>query len=204
MGGATIAICCACHISQNIRVRRLVGGNQTIKSQARTNTLKRMIVSPEKLIKDGILITNGKGKPAQVGYDCTVASIWRVDTNGGDVGIDTTIIPDYNKVELSDSRHWSLVPGHYQLELEQGCNLPSGYAGTFRHRSSVLRCGGIITSGLYDPGFQAENMGAFLSLSLPLVIKEGARVAQFVVQTAETDSMYDGQWQNNKNQPHRE
>lgn len=142
------------------------------------------------------LTTNGMGKCAQVGYDLTLKSVKQVVT-GGAVGKDKTDVGNYN--ELTCENLWILQPGFYSLTFHQGCCLPSNIKAKIIHRSSILRCGGRIESGVYDPGFEVDEMGAFLEVLVPLTIEKDARVAQIVMEECyEVDNLYNGQWQKEK------
>jgi deoxycytidine triphosphate deaminase len=147
-----------------------------------------------------LLQTNDKGAKAQVGYDLTLKSVSKV--GGGIVMKDKTIVHDYMDVTPTFNGYgqyvYHLEPGVYSLTFEQGCKLDSNHTAFVRHRSSVLRCGGIITSGVYDPGFEVEEMGAILFASEKIFIEKGARVAQIIMMENNTAELYNGQWQGSK------
>ena len=147
-----------------------------------------------------LLQTNGKGKKAQVGYDLTLKSVNEV--NGGVVTKDATTVTPYTEVPkiINDGGKfmYNLQPGTYSITFEQGCKLEDTHTAMIRHRSSILRSGGIITSGIYDPGFEVDEMGAMLILTKPMVIEVGARVAQIIVFQNNPADLYDGQWMGEK------
>lgn len=146
-----------------------------------------------------LLQTNGKGAKAQVGYDLTLKEVKTI--NGGSVLCDKTIVDSYNEVpsyELEGKTRFTLEPGTYSLTFEQGVKLPSNKTAFIRHRSSILRCGGIITSGVYDPGFEVDEMGGVLIATRPITIEKGARVAQIIIFDNFDAELYAGQWQGNK------
>jgi len=93
---------------------------------------------------------------------------------------------------------YQLQPGTYSLTFEQGIKLDANHTAFIRHRSSVLRCGGIITSGVYDPGFEVDEMGGVLIATQPIDIELGARVAQVIIFENSTAELYDGQWMKDK------
>jgi dUTP pyrophosphatase len=149
---------------------------------------------------EDLLQTNGRGSRAQVGYDLTLKSVKQV--TGGAVMIDNTAVNPYNDVTPilnQDGRFiYKLNPGTYSLTFEQGCKLPNNMTAFIRHRSSVLRCGAIITSGVYDPGFEVDEMGGVMVVSESIVIEKGARVAQIIMFENNEAELYDGQWQGSK------
>jgi len=147
-----------------------------------------------------LLQTNGKGAKAQVGYDLTLKEVKRI--KGGTVSTIQTIVAPYEEVSTftvnDDNEYYVLEPGTYSLTFEQGVKLPKSKTAFIRHRSSILRCGGIITSGVYDPGFEVDEMGAVLIATQPITIEKGARVAQIIIFDNFDAELYAGQWQGTK------
>jgi deoxycytidine triphosphate deaminase len=147
-----------------------------------------------------LLQTNNKGAKAQVGYDLTLKEVKRI--NGGIVMADKTIVDDYTAlmpIKNTDGKFiYRLEPGTYSITFEQGIKLPTNRTAFIRHRSSVLRCGGIITSGVYDPGFAVDEMGGVLIATKSIIIEKGARVAQIIMFENQESEAYDGQFQGNK------
>lgn len=142
------------------------------------------------------LQTNGKGAKAQVGYDLTLKEVKRI--NGGIVMCDKTTIEEYTEIlptQLNEGKLiYKLDAGTYSLTFEQGIKLPTNRTAFIRHRSSILRCGGIITSGVYDPGFCVDEMGAVLIATRPIFIEKGARCAQLIIFENYEAEAYAGQY----------
>jgi len=146
------------------------------------------------------LDTKGKGAKAQVGCDLTLKGVKQI--KGGVVLKDKTELEDYVTLMPTFTSNekfiFELQPGTYSLTFEQGIKLDANHTAFIRHRSSVLRCGGIITSGVYDPGFEVDEMGGVLLATQPIDIELGARVAQVIIFENSTAELYDGQWQKDK------
>jgi len=146
------------------------------------------------------LETNGLGEKAQVGYDLTLKGVKSI--NGGMILVDKTLLEGYDEVRPTvtptGKYMYYLKPGAYSLTFEQGCKLPNNVTAFIRHRSSVLRCGAIITSGVYDPGFEVDEMGGVMIVNQDMRIEKGARVAQIIMMENTPADLYDGQWQKNK------
>ena len=146
-----------------------------------------------------LLQTNGKGAKAQVGYDLTLKEVKQII--GGTVFSDKTEVLPYLEVPTFDKEGktiYTLSAGSYSLTFEQGVKLPSNKTAFIRHRSSILRCGATITSGVYDPGFEVDEMGGVLIATRPINIEKGARVAQIIIFDNSEAELYDGQWQGTK------
>jgi dUTP pyrophosphatase len=154
-----------------------------------------MILSADQILD--YVTTNNKGKSAQVGYDLTVKDIKTI--NGGTLHKDKTELEEYSDViKTNNDDYFILSPGAYSLTFEQGIKLDNKHTAIIRHRSSILRMGAIITSGVYDPGFEVDEMGAVLINSKPISIQKGARVAQVIISENHSAELYDGQWQGSK------
>jgi dUTP pyrophosphatase len=154
-----------------------------------------MLLNAEQV--ESFLDTRGLGAKAQVGYDLTLKEVKRI--NGGMVLVEKTIVEDYTPIPptLSPTNKflYHLEPGTYSVTFEQGCKLDTKTTAFIRHRSSVLRNGAIITSGVYDPGFEVDEMGGIMFVTNQLVIEKGARVAQIIMFENNEAQAYDGQWQ---------
>lgn len=143
-----------------------------------------------------LLQTNQKGAKAQVGYDLTLKGVKKI--NGGIVMADKTVVNDYTEIMPQTNANgkfiYKLDPGTYSLTFEQGIKLPASRTAFIRHRSSILRCGGIITSGVYDPGFEVDEMGGVMIATQPIIIEKGARVAQVIIFENQSAELYAGQF----------
>jgi deoxycytidine triphosphate deaminase len=145
---------------------------------------------------ESFLNTRNLGAKAQVGYDLTLKEVKRI--NGGMVFADKTVVEDYTPITptLSPTNKllFHLEPDTYSVTFEQGVKLDLNHTAFIRHRSSVLRNGGIITSGVYDPNFEVDEMGGVLIATKPIVIERGARVAQLIIFENYEAEAYNGQF----------
>ena len=162
----------------------------------------------EKLLK----LNESKGKPAQVGYDLTLKAVnkignrigYNVFAEGkiGKVLKDKTELTTYTPVEtikLDGVEGWLLHEGTYDITFWEGCKIPSYRTAFIKQRSSLWRNGTLINSPVFDPGFETEFMGTIMLVTEPIFIEKDARVAQiYFHESTNTDAIYDGQWQNDK------
>lgn len=147
------------------------------------------------------LIRGVQGKKAQVGIDLTVKNVKLI--GGGKLHKDETKLNPY--LELTESidsdgrSGWMLTAGHtYSVTFDQGIQLGSTHTAFIRHRSSLLRMGWTCTSGVYDPSFYVDEMGAVIMGNTNIFIEKGARIAQIIVaENYEADKYY-GQWLGSK------
>lgn len=143
----------------------------------------------------------------QHGVDLNLIEIFRIDGayENGVVPIEgKTKLAIRVPVYLADTRvnakpSWYLTPGAYDITLAQGCKVPPDKFLLIRQRSSLLRNGAIITSSVFDAGFETERIGTVMIVMTPILIEKGARIAQIYAHNSnEVQNLYDGQWQGDK------
>jgi deoxycytidine triphosphate deaminase len=169
-----------------------------------------MILTSKQIIQEKLI--TGIDNPdciQQVGIDLEICKVANVVGMGLVLATGKTILPGYeniNSKELDENiakligiescRGWVLNPGYYEVTFKQGCKIPKNRTLKLKQRSSVGRSGAAIISGLYDPGFETKNIGAFLSVDRTIFIEEGARICQaYFYKSAKTDNAYKGQFQ---------
>ena len=146
-------------------------------------------------------VTN-KENIQQVGVDLNVIEISRI-LGGGCIPTEgKTSLPETETVPLEkwlvpvEKNVWALRPGVYEVKFSQGCNIPKDFYALIRQRSSLLRCGGLLHSSVFDPGFQTENIGTVIVVHALLNIEYNARIAQMYVHSNnDVENLYDGQFQ---------
>lgn len=156
-----------------------------------------MMLTGQEIFEQNIVTNASVKNIQQQGVDLVVRSIAKM-TEEGQISKSRTFPAACETVEPSNG-WYHLQPGVYDIRFEEGCNIPAGVAARILARSSVLRCGGIIVSGLYDAGFKTEHCGCFLTVNNPMYIEVGSRLAQFIClesHTVATDKLYNGQYQN--------
>jgi deoxycytidine triphosphate deaminase len=157
-----------------------------------------MLLNAEKI---NALLRTKAGKLAQVGIDLTVKEIKVI--NGGRLYKSETKLHDYSPLTISvddEGREgWWLIPGNaYSVTFEQGIELDNKHAGMITHRSSLLRMGWSLMSGIYDPSFYVEEMGAVMRGDTQIFVEKGARIAQIIIHECYESQPYQGQWLGNK------
>lgn len=87
-----------------------------------------------------------------------------------------------------------LVPGTYEIVMENIITVGEGEAGWVITRSTLNRNGVYITSGLYDSGYNGVMAGALHVKCGPVRIRQGTRVGQFLLFKSETLKLYSGDY----------
>lgn len=164
-----------------------------------------MVLTADEIVEKGLLTDPlGFGEKAQIGYDLTICKITQMRP-GAVIGRKKNKIPPYEEIQLIHGcilneeavEYWHLFPGIYSLTFDQFCKLDSNHHARIVNRSSVQRAGGLIMSGVFDPGFQSQ-IGATLYVFEDIVIELHSRLAQFVVYENHASELYNGQYQGEK------
>lgn len=164
----------------------------------------------KEIIQSGIITNYIPENVQQVGVDLRVNEIYQMqpqlhlNIDGYKTCRCAGNIPKEGKTELffnkkplfTDQDKCMLEAGYYEVVFEEGCKLNKNTALDLKTRSSLVRCGATIHNGMFDPGFETENIGCFLEVRFPIIVEKGSRLAQAVVYScSDVDNVYNGQWQ---------
>lgn len=106
-------------------------------------------------------------------------------------------LPQVEQLEFTGSdKFLELGPGGYLVTYNEQITVPTDCAGIVLPRSSLMRCGAVLHSALWDPGYSGRGQG-LLSVHQTLKLYKDARIGQFVlfVLEAEADAKYSGTYQ---------
>lgn len=167
---------------------------------------------PGKKIVDYLTVTdkfNYDDQVQQIGVDLTVEDvkeIMNLPRTNVRIYKSEKLLPRYIQVPLDRDENANNIftlraNTSYSITFNEGCKLPNNVGGFIKGRSSLIRMGCKIESGMYDPGFQVDQMGCVLTTpNFPIDVELSSRIAQIVLQTTieEVTNPYDGQYQGDK------
>jgi deoxycytidine triphosphate deaminase len=90
--------------------------------------------------------------------------------------------------------YFTLLPGAYEIAMENIIHVGKGEAGWVITRSTLNRNGCFITSGLYDSGYHGIMAGVLHVTVGQARIKKGTRVGQYLCFDAEMLHFYNGSY----------
>lgn len=147
------------------------------------------------------------GKKAQVGIDLSIKNITKI-VGGKLFQNGKKNIKEYKNVSfyINDEgiKTWKLNKGVYSLTFDQTVQLDTKHCGKIVNKSTILRIGGFITSGVYDPGFKSSDEGCGATLFVfednSIEIEKGSCLVQLVIEECEEAESYSekGSYQHNK------
>lgn len=158
-----------------------------------------MIVAPKKVSQEGFIknITNPEEQIQQNWIDLTLWSISAIYwtntlTKQTRSHADRTLL---GSLEEDWEMILTLAPGQYEILYNETFDIPNWYAAFIYSRSTVIRWGNFLASGLYDAGFKWIG-GGVLHITQPTTIQLGVRIGQVVFWNAEEGDLYNGIYNN--------
>ena len=111
---------------------------------------------------------------------------------------------DLNIQEVAPKENWiQLKPSAgtlYYVDFIEQVNVPGGWCATLITRSSLVRSGVDVMSGLWDSGFNG-TLGACLRIQAPIELEWGAKMCQILFHEAKFNGqLYDGRYQGSNSQ----
>lgn len=172
-----------------------------------------MIISPKVIREKGIIYCNSKPFSRDQfqpnGIDVRVDTIQRIGNKINNSVFSINVDDVKEKVPLSTLSLDRKYPFHSEekpsFELKKFCPycvecfesvvVPENTIAMIYGRSTLNRSGILIRSSVYDSGFICEKIGFTLYPWNDCVIERGSRIAQIIFVAAESDFLYNGQYQ---------
>lgn len=149
------------------------------------------------LIKDDGLIVDYVNLDTQLqgaGFDLTLRDVYYY-INEGRVDFDNRErrIAKTKKIKPDNEEWYFLGPGAYKIQFNEGVKMPTDVVAIARTRSTLLRNGAFIDTGVWDPGFGGRSF-SLLVVRNPhgIHIKKYSRVVQLVFFRCGEAPRYDG------------
>lgn len=87
---------------------------------------------------------------------------------------------------------WGLNPGYYEVVFQNEIKVGKNEAGFVISRSSLIRNGVYLLSGLYDSGYEGNMVAGLHVTTGTFYVKKGTRLGQYLLFDAEMVRMYNG------------
>lgn len=89
---------------------------------------------------------------------------------------------------------WRLNPGSYEIVFYGEVTVGPHHAGVILPRSTLIRNGVTIFSGLYDSGYKGKMVATLFVTTGQFDVELGTRLGQFVLYDAESGDQYNGSY----------
>lgn len=104
------------------------------------------------------------------------------------------------KMEPDSNGFWLLRPGSYEVISSCSVEVSDSECGYVKTRSTLLRNGCVIQSGLYDSGFKGKVGCILIVTSGNFKVQKGSRIAQFILMTGvKAKKIYNGSYGQDSN-----
>jgi dUTP pyrophosphatase len=160
-----------------------------------------MILTTKKVEAHGIIsnMRDASVQKQQAGFDLTLESAYEFISGGAaDFDNKERKIADCKKMEYKDG--WlDLKQGAYKVTLNERFKVPADAAGVCLTRTTLIRNGAYLITGLWDPGFEGKvEMLLVVENPFGIRLKEHARVGQicFLRMEGEAEQLYQGIYKN--------
>lgn len=131
--------------------------------------------------------------------DLRLGKVFRISQNYFEISNEHKVHRGSVEILPNEDGYYDLVPGTYEIVMENIITVGANEAGWVITRSTLNRNGLFITSGLYDSAYTNGSMAGVLHVTTgPARIKKGTRVGQFILFDAEMLHEYDGSYGSNK------
>lgn len=99
------------------------------------------------------------------------------------------------KLEVDNAGYYNLVPGSYEVSFDHDISIGGDEAALVITRSTLVRNGILLASGLWDPMFKGRGGCCMHVNGGPMKIKAGTRIGQFVTwKVLNPQGEYDGSY----------
>jgi len=156
-----------------------------------------------KLIEEEQIISNYIDLETQLqpnGFDLTISQVLSFDKRGKiDFDNKTRKIASSSEVCLVDDAklEWELSSGCYKVFYNEVINLPLNLMAMSIHRSSMLRCGATVETGVWDAGYYGRGR-TLIVVHNPhgLTLTKTARISQMLfIPINQVKNGYSGEYQ---------
>lgn len=135
----------------------------------------------------------------QAAVDISLERVWRMsgvfvlDEQGKKPVHTEEVFPD-------NDGYYTLPIGSYEISFDHDIEIGPNEAALVIPRSTLVRNGVMLASGIWDPGFKGRGGCCMHVLGAPMRIKPGTRIAQFVLwKVLNSQGSYDGSYGLDKN-----
>jgi deoxycytidine triphosphate deaminase len=137
-------------------------------------------------------VKEGDSQPNAV--DLRLDKVFEIKQNIFELSDDLKVHRGSEEVFPDAEGYFELTPGHYEVVMENIINVGEGEAGWVITRSTLNRNGLILTSGLYDSGYNGVMAAVLHVIAGPARIKKGTRIGQYLSFNAEALTKYNGSY----------
>lgn len=153
-----------------------------------------MLASPKHMIASGFVkgLTDEAKQVQPNAIDFTVDMIQAIDFESPcHIGENSKTMRKQYPLAVDDEGNYHLTAGEYDISSDMYVEVPEGKAALLILRSTFVRNGCVLASGLYDSGFKG-NIGAVLHVVGDMTVERGVRIGQIMFIDSDSVGKYAG------------
>lgn len=137
-------------------------------------------------------IQDGDTQPNAV--DLRLGKVFRIGTEEFVIDEEQKVHRNVYEVKVSDDGYFYLYSGQYQVTMENEITVGPDEAGFVITRSTIVRNGCFLSTGLYDSGYSGKMVSVLHVNSGLMKIKPGTRIGQYLNWKSEAFGTYAGDY----------
>jgi len=133
------------------------------------------------------------------GFDLCIDKVFRFVGRGRiDFSNKNRKIADVQEMPPDSEGKWSFGRGTYKIRMKETTNIPDNIRAIARPRSTLIRNGATVETGVWDSGYHGKSESLLLiENDRGIIIEKGARVIQLIFFTGEIpETIYQGKFNN--------
>lgn len=99
-----------------------------------------------------------------------------------------------SKLSVQADGFYVLQPGSYKVTMKNKVQIGQSEAGVVISRSTLIRNGVYLCSGLYDTGYKGSMVALLVVTTGTAKIKKGTRIGQYLILESESNGEYQGNY----------
>lgn len=127
--------------------------------------------------------------------DLRLGKVYRLGRDAFTISNDKKVHRELTEVKPNASGWFMLEPGYYNIEYENLIRVSEGESGFVITRSTLIRNGVYLTTGLYDSGYKGKMVSGMHVTTGNMFVEKGTRLGQYLCFEAEAVHLYDGDYQ---------
>lgn len=127
--------------------------------------------------------------------DLRLGKVYKLGREAFTISNDKKEHRELTEVKPNANGWFMLEPGYYNIEYENTINVSERESGFVITRSTLVRNGVYLTTGLYDSGYKGKMVSGMHVTTGNMFVEKGTRLGQYLCFEAEAVHLYDGDYQ---------
>ncbi len=127
--------------------------------------------------------------------DLRLGKVYKLGREAFSISNDKKEHRELTEIKPNAKGWFMLEPGYYNIEYENLIRVSEGESGFVITRSTLVRNGVYLTTGLYDSGYKGKMVSGMHVTTGNMFVEKSTRLGQYLCFEAEAVHLYDGDYQ---------